>query len=116
MADRIYIAGKMRGVPLFNFPAFDKARDLLLERGWQPVSPADLDREAGMSEMTDDVDVDIHECLRRDFIAICQCDAIAFLPGWKTSKGALAERFVGEQIGLDFYYFDPDTDEMRKES
>lgn len=44
---QVYIAGKMRGIPYFNFPEFDKARDRLLGLGLKPVSPADMDRAVG---------------------------------------------------------------------
>lgn len=44
---QVYIAGKMRGVPYYNFPAFDKARDRLAGLGLTPLSPADMDRAAG---------------------------------------------------------------------
>ena len=40
---RIYIAGKMRHCEHFNFEAFDHAREKLAARGWDVVSPADLD-------------------------------------------------------------------------
>ena len=30
---RLYIAGPMRGIPLWNFPAFDAARDMLIKEG-----------------------------------------------------------------------------------
>ncbi|MHB1850453.1 MAG: DUF4406 domain-containing protein, partial [Acidimicrobiales bacterium] len=49
---RIYIAGPMRGVKDWNFPAFDAARDLLVAAGWEVVSPADLDRAGGFVETT----------------------------------------------------------------
>lgn len=47
MKKRVYIAGRMRGVPLFNFPAFDAARDRLEALGIEVLSPADMDRAAG---------------------------------------------------------------------
>ena len=48
----IYIAGKMRGIPYYNFPAFDAARDRLRECGFSVVSPADLDRDVGFDPAT----------------------------------------------------------------
>lgn len=52
MKSKVYIAGKMRGVPYFNFPAFDKARNRLLNLGLTPLSPADMDRAAGFDPYT----------------------------------------------------------------
>lgn len=41
---KIYIAGRMTGVPQFNFPAFDFSRDIFEECGYEVFSPADNDR------------------------------------------------------------------------
>jgi hypothetical protein len=43
---RVYIAGPMRGIPEFNFPAFDAAaRGRAM--GLEIISPAELDRAHG---------------------------------------------------------------------
>lgn len=52
MKRKIYIAAKMRGLPYYNFPAFDKARDRLAGLGLTPLSPADMDRAAGFDPYT----------------------------------------------------------------
>ena len=107
---KAYIAGPMRNYDRYNFPAFDAAKDWMIEQGWDPVSPADLDRAVGITGYTTDLPDDfIFGALRRDFKAICECDAIVFLPGWEASSGARAERFVGEQIGLSFFHIDLET-------
>lgn len=110
---KIYIAGPMRGLDQHNFPTFDRVRDYLIAAGHHPVNPADLDREMGVSGFTTRLPKDfIFNALRRDFIAICGCEAIVFLPGWENSSGARAERFVAEHIGLAMYYIDPATGKM----
>ncbi|MHB1846903.1 MAG: DUF4406 domain-containing protein, partial [Deltaproteobacteria bacterium] len=40
------MAGPMRGLPDYNFSAFDAARDFLAGLGHDVVSPADIDRLA----------------------------------------------------------------------
>jgi len=104
-----YIAGPMRGFERFNRPAFDAARDRLERLGWDVVSPADLDREAGLDEMALPDDWDWHtlpkhfnlrEAMRRDLAAIVDCDAVAVLPGWRKSTGARAEVEVALWGGL----------------
>lgn len=113
---RAYVAGPMRGIDRFNFPAFDAAKDRLIELGWDVISPADIDREIGITGYTTDLPADfIFSALRRDFAAIVTCDAIVFLPGWEASSGAQAERQVGTYIGLDFYHLDPETGILTKE-
>lgn len=101
---KLYIAGKMRGIPQYNFPAFDAARDLLRSAGHDPISPADLDREEGFDPNTDEVDADfIFHAMRRDLAAVLGSDGLVLLPGWQTSTGAKAEKFVAEQIGIPVY-------------
>lgn len=106
---RVYIAGPMRGFDLYNFPAFDAARDLLRSAGHEPVSPADMDREHGVDGTVGVSEHFVRGALRRDFLAILDCDAIAFLPGWEQSSGARAERHVAESVGLPCYRIDPEA-------
>lgn len=87
---RIYISGPMRGRPGYNFAAFDQAAGRIRCAGWEPVSPADLDRVDG--EVGDaDSAAFIRRAMRRDTAAIFECDRIALLPGWRQSAGAVAE-------------------------
>ena len=112
---RTYIAGKMRGVPLYNFPAFAAAAADLRSQGIEVVSPAELDRaQAGFDPQKLPKDWDWSTlpedfCLRRaaarDIAAILTCDAIHLLPGWQDSKGARAERAVAEWIGLGVFEY-----------
>lgn len=103
----------MRNYAHYNYPAFDAARDWLIEKGWNPISPADLDRQVGITGFTSELpDGFIFDALRRDFMALCQCEAIVFLPGWESSSGAKAERFVAENIGLKMFHINPITGEI----
>jgi hypothetical protein len=104
---RVYIVGPMRGYPEFNFPAFDAARDLAKSRGWYPISPADMDREAGLNEKECDTVTPsrMRAFVKRDVEAIQSLkaeegDAIALLPGWELSRGALAEFALARWLGL----------------
>lgn len=109
----IYIAGPMKGIPLFNFPAFDAARDAL--NSWETheaISPADIDRANGFdpSSLPADYDWSIippsagtrDEIIRRDIEAILAADEIYMLPGWEKSAGAKAElhlaRWAGKKV------------------
>lgn len=127
---RVYIAGPMRGIVDFNFPAFDAARDLGISKGYDVHSPADLDRvmdgeKAFISETPDwNGSVDTRPYLVRD-VAILSTftpgeDAVALLPGWETSRGARAEIAIADWVGLkilDARTFEPFTkEEMRTAS
>lgn len=103
---RIYVAGKMSDLPNFNFPAFDSATMYLRSLGHEVFNPAEHDRVAGfVTETFGPYKVEttsrftLEDALRWDLARICECDAIALLPGWETSIGAAKERFVAEAVG-----------------
>jgi len=100
----IYIAGPMTGYPDFNFPAFDAARDYL-ERDWNVISPADMDRELGFDAARDEVTAEfLRDSMRRDINAIMAADAVYALAGWEQSTGASAEVALAEWRGIPVYY------------
>lgn len=87
----IYVCGPMRGYPNHNFDAFDTSERLGISLGYNVISPAAMDR----------LDCDETKCLsdvekqrmyaKRDLDAIFNSDAIAVLPGFQKSIGAMAE-------------------------
>lgn len=92
-----YIAGPMRGYPRYNFDAFDSAAAVLRSEGWNVISPADLDRQAGFDPDTHPVtDELLREMQIRDVDAIFNADTVFVLDGWVTSKGATAEICVAK--------------------
>lgn len=103
-----YICGPMRGMPLFNFPAFDEARDRGRAMGLEITSPADLDRAVGFNPAEDSIDMsdlDFKACVSRDIQAIvrldkAQGDGLAVLPGWEKSVGSIAEIALANWLGL----------------
>lgn len=105
-----YIAGPMRGIKDYNFPAFDECRNRLLRLGWIVISPADLDRLNDVHEDTPESDVNTYEQVRaffaRDTKALLSLraenhDAIVLLPGWGNSTGVGAELPDALWLGLD---------------
>lgn len=88
---RVYISGPMTGVPHFNFPAFHAAAWMLRSRGYEVVNPAEINSET---------DGEWHQYLRADIKALCDCDALALLPGWEQSKGAHLELHIAHRLGL----------------
>lgn len=107
----IYLAGPMRGIPDFNFPAFKTATARLRREGHTVFNPAERDELAyglavGKSATGDLKDAEekgfnLRKALMADFSWICnKADTIALLPGWENSKGARAEKALGEALGL----------------
>lgn len=104
--NRIYISGPMTGHKDFNFPAFDEAEKALRELGWDPISPAQLDRDIGFDPASSVVDEDfLDAALDRDVEAIKNADAIVMLPGWEKSTGANAEMWVARWRKLPVYLY-----------
>lgn len=110
---RIYLAGPMRGIENFNFPAFDYAAKKLRAGGHRVFSPADRDRAVYGAEIEDNPTGDetkvanplctINDCMAADCEWICRnADVIALLPGWEKSSGATAELALGKTLGLSY--------------
>lgn len=96
-----YIAGPMRGIPLFNFPAFDEARDELLAEEWEVISPADEDRKRGETPTKDgDGAAHISYYMEHDLAAVARANAVFLLPGWRHSRGATLEYFVARALDV----------------
>lgn len=100
-----YLAGPMRGYPRFNFDAFDAfdaAAEDLRKRGFDILSPADLDREVDF-----DPDKDIPDqafmtaAARRDIEAVFASDGVVLLPGWEPSIGACMEKLLAHMLGKE---------------
>lgn len=88
---RIYLSGPMSGLPDLNFPAFHAEAARLRALGYDVVSPAEVNPDHTMSW---------EQCMRADIKALCDCDAIALMPGWENSKGAHLELHIAHRIGL----------------
>jgi uncharacterized protein DUF4406 len=114
---KIYLAGPMRGIKDFNFPAFFAAAAKLRATGHEVFNPAERDVEEFGAERLKSETGSEHEVSQNlgfeglslarkvftyDTRYICtQADAVALLPGWENSKGAKAERALAEAIGLE---------------
>jgi len=108
-----YIAGPMRGIPFYNFPAFDATDKRLNALGHQVLNPAEMDRQVGFDAMTLPESSDwskipenfsLEECVERDLDAVKACDVIYLLRGWETSEGSKAELAVAKWLGKKVEY------------
>ncbi len=88
---RIYLAGPMRGIPDFNYPAFFKYAHELRSQGHEVFNPAEIG---------------IHQDEIREIMAvetgwICRkAEAVYLMPGWEKSRGARAEQALAEALDL----------------
>jgi hypothetical protein len=93
----------------WGFDRFDRVRDDYRARGFEVLSPADLDRLLGFEGMGLDgtpeqldergITFDLVEALKHDFRAISESDGVVLLRGWEHSKGARAELAFAAAIG-----------------
>lgn len=110
---KIYLAGPMRGIAELNFPAFHAAAEKLRANGHEVVSPAEKDNERhgvdiSKGNATGDEEhaskqhgFSLREALGVDLTYICsEAEAIALLPGWDLSRGAVAEHAAALALGL----------------
>lgn len=97
---KAYLAGPMRGIKDFNFPAFDRAAEQLRREGYDVFSPADHDRDvfrdlpfrSATGDHEDIPGFSIRAALGADLAYICgEAEIIFTLPGWRDSLGAQAE-------------------------
>lgn len=109
-----YLGGPMRNKPFFNFEEFDRVSSLLREKGYNIVSPAELDDPETRAQVFTSLDgslTRIHEMagtfLERDVVicAMPNCVGGIFLPGWELSSGANLESYVISSLGRPIYAY-----------
>lgn len=91
---RLYISGPMTGYPDFNYPAFEAAAARLREAGFEVVSPHEVNPADGVEHAWE-------WYLRRDIVALMECDGVVVLPGWEKSKGARVETDLAGVLGMN---------------
>lgn len=119
----IYISGPMRAYDGFNFPAFfeaekhvrslfpeadicNPAREDVVRFGLQQCLATDPTGLTAGRYLQGDGDhtfteSDLRDALGGDLAYICQhCDLLVTLPGWRDSKGALAEVATANALGV----------------
>jgi hypothetical protein len=98
---KVYLAGPMRGIPEFNFPAFNEYAATLRAEGHEVFNPAEKGMEQHLGSHIESL------AFRRAVFAldtdwICNhADVVALMPGWSNSTGAIAERALAVAIGLE---------------
>lgn len=91
MMKRIYIAGPMTGLPLFNYPAFNTAAQRLRAMGFEVENPAENPEPKCGTWLG---------YMRMAIRQLVTCDGVALLPGWRGSRGARIERWLAGMLGL----------------
>jgi uncharacterized protein DUF4406 len=100
----VYVAGRMRGIKNNNFDAFDTAKGIALSKGYNVISPADIDRYAEKLAPSDQASYFIRDVWSLYFLAkVGKGNGILLLPDWYRSVGAAAEFLNSRWIGLRLF-------------
>jgi hypothetical protein len=115
---KIYIAGPMTGIPQFNVPLFDRVAKELRDKGFEVVSPAELDSpemRAAALKSEDGALAPLElatgetwgAVLARDVLMLSDTgiEGIVLLPNWWQSRGATLEATVGLLNKLKFFRY-----------
>ncbi len=95
----LYLAGPMRGLPAFNFPAFLAAAKRLRSYGHTVWNPAERDLADGFDPVHHEPESFLHY-MQHDLPQVMRAEAVAVLPGWRNSKGARLEVMVATECGI----------------
>lgn len=88
---KVYISGKIGGLPDRNIPKFEHAEQMLRNAGYEPVNPHKLKHDHGGSW---------EEYMRVDIKELVDCHAIYLLDDWRESKGAKVELALAIVLGM----------------
>jgi hypothetical protein len=91
---KIYLSGKMSGLPEHGFPLFNSEAARLRALGYDVVNPAELKEEPGWNWL---------DFMIRDLEAMKDVEAIALLDNWWDSDGAHMEHIVAQRMGYKVY-------------
>lgn len=95
----LLISGPMSGLPSHNYPAFFQAEHKLLEAGYTRIyNPA---RVPGSHD-----DWRWEDWMRASLGMLLQCEAVALLPGWISSRGARIEHDLARDLSMPIEYVD----------
>lgn len=106
---RLYVAGPMTGIPLYNYPAFETAREKYTARGYDVQTPFDCnsrvwERHYGKPfnpgvDKCDYGDPLLLEMMDEDIRTCIHAHTIVFLEGWIRSRGGRMECVIAHTAG-----------------
>lgn len=110
---KVYISGAMTGIADYNRPAFKKAQDKFLGLNFEVINPHDLFTPEELKEIFGRVErKEISEddawgiFMKRDIEYMVQCEFVAVLPYWETSRGANLELAIAKALKMPIVQVD----------
>lgn len=87
---KIYISGKITGIDNYA-ELFENAENLLKSKGFEVINPVKL------NHLHDNT---WQSYMKEDIKALMDCDAIYMLNNWHQSKGAIIEKKLAFEVGI----------------
>lgn len=87
---KVYLSGSITKKDGYK-KDFEEAERILRDCGYDTINPATFGGT---------VPLEYHEYIKRDLQALLECDYICFVNDVTTSKGALIERIVAQETGV----------------
>ena len=91
----IYLAGPMTGYPDYNWPMFKAAAKYFRDSGDRVICPTE---NGSIPDVTS-----YQDCIKNSLRTLIEANAIAMLPGWLGSKGAMLEAKLAVLMGYKTY-------------
>lgn len=88
---KLYIAGKMSGLPQMGYSSFFEAEDNLQASGYETINPASI----GVIP-----DWKWEDYMRYALGMMMEADGVAVLNNWKDSKGARLEVLIAKELNM----------------
>jgi nucleoside 2-deoxyribosyltransferase len=93
---KIYIAGKVTGLPLHEVIAkFNDAKSKLETYGFEVINPLEI-----VKEKADGFDSDWQTAMRFCIAAMMTADAVYLLKDWQDSNGARIEKQIADMLNI----------------
>lgn len=80
----------MSGLPDYNYPAFAAKASELRAKGYKVLDPSEIPEKP-----------DWQGYMRESIKMVAQATHIYMPDGWESSKGALLENLIAEQLGIE---------------
>lgn len=95
MTRRVYVAGKVTGLPKEQVTSkFNQIATKLNGLGYHVVKPIAITDEARTWD----------DAMRSDIKKMLECDELHMLPDWQESRGAQLERDIAIRLGMNVVY------------
>ena len=86
---KVYIAGPMTGIELYNRPAFYQVAGELISKGYAPKHTADMP-----------LGLEYEDYMEESFKRLKECEAMILLDGWDKSAGTIREIYFAHKNGI----------------